>query len=338
MTRLVALVALILGLGLGLGPCAAAHEVRPAYLEIDQVSADTYRVTWKRPTMGDVAVHLVPHLSNGWLETPPADQYAAAGFLIRVWSVHARGMRPLEGQVLSIEGLSDTITDVFVRIRPLRGDRVDAIVRPESPSLTLTLARGAGMGARSFLLLGIEHILTGPDHLLFVLGLILIVRDRLSLLKTASAFTLAHSLTLAAASFGLISLPPELLNTLIALSILFVAPEALRAQAGGTSLTIRYPWCVAFAFGLLHGMGFASGLTSLGLERGPLLIALVLFNCGVEIGQIAFIAFVLALRRGFRLMEVRWPRPLALAPTYAIGGFGAAWVLQYGFAVFAGAP
>jgi hypothetical protein len=257
--------------------------------------------------------------------------------MIRVWKVQAKGPAPLEGQVLSIEGLSDTITDVFVRIRPLHRRRVDAIVRPESPHLTLTLARGMSMGARSFLLLGIEHILTGPDHLLFVLGLILIVRDRFSLLKTASAFTLAHSLTLAAASFGLISLPPELLNALIALSILFVAPEALRAQAGGTSLTIRYPWVVAFAFGLLHGMGFASGLTSLGLERGPLLVALVLFNCGVEIGQIIFIAFVLALRRGFRLMEVRWPRPIALAPTYAIGAFGAAWVFQYGLSVFTSA-
>jgi hypothetical protein len=333
--RILVLLATILGAAATWAPPAAAHEVRPAYLEIDQVSATGYRIIWKRPTMGDVAVHLAPHLSNGWLEGPPADQYAAAGFLIRVWSVQAKGPRPLEGQVLSIEGLRDTITDVFVRIQPLRGDRVDAIVRPQAPSLRLSLARGMGMGPRSFLLLGIQHILTGPDHLLFVLGLILIVRDRVSLLKTASAFTLAHSVTLAAASFGLIALPPELLNTLIALSILFVAPEALRARAGGTSLTIRYPWVVAFAFGLLHGMGFASGLTSLGLERGALLVALVLFNCGVEIGQIAFIALVLALRRGFRLMEIRWPQPIALAPAYAIGAFGASWVFQYGLAVFA---
>jgi hypothetical protein len=281
-----------------------------------------------------MALHLVPHLSSGWLEKPPADQYAAAGFLIRTWTVQTKRPDALEGQTVSIEGLENTITDVFVRIRPAAGERVDTIVRPEEPSFRISLHAGRAMDASAFLVLGIEHILTGPDHLLFVLGLILIVRDRWTLLKTASAFTLAHSLTLAAATLGVISLPAELLNALIALSILFVAPEALRAQQGGTSVTIRYPWVVAFAFGLLHGMGFASGLTSLGLERGTLLLALVLFNVGVEIGQIAFIALVLALVRGFRLMEIRWPRPATLAPSYAIGAFGASWAIRYGAAFF----
>jgi hypothetical protein len=161
------------------------------------------------------------------------------------------------------------------------------------------------------------------------LGLLLIVRDRWMLLKTVSSFTLAHSLTLALATFGLIQLPTPLLNALIALSILFIAPEVVRAQRGGTSLTIRHPWVVAFLFGLLHGMGFASGLTSLGLERGALLAALVLFNIGVEIGQLAFIALVFALKRSFRLMEWRWPAAVAAAPTYAIGILGASWTIQY---------
>jgi hypothetical protein len=154
------------------------------------------------------------------------------------------------------------------------------------------------------------------------------------LLKTVTAFTVAHSLTLAAATFGLITLSTSLLNTLIALSILFIAPEALRARTGGVSLTIRYPWVIAFAFGLLHGMGFASGLTSLGLDRGSLAGALVSFNIGVEIGQLAFIGLILALMRAFRLMEIRWPRPLQLAPTYAIGVAGAGWTFQYGAALF----
>jgi len=132
----------------------------------------------------------------------------------------------------------------------------------------------------------------------------------------------------------LINLPTPLLNALIALSILFVAPEIIRAQNGGTSLTIRYPWIVAFAFGLLHGMGFASGLTSLGLERSALLYALVFFNIGVEIGQLVFIALVLALKRAFGLMEIRWPRPLQMAPTYAIGVLGASWTIQYSAILF----
>jgi hydrogenase/urease accessory protein HupE len=319
---------------LAVGAPAEAHEVRPAYLEIDQTTPTTYSVIWKRPTMGDVAIHLEPHLSNGWLEKPASDQYAAASFLIKTWKIRAAQTRPLDGQTVSIEGLENTITDVFVRVRLRSGQSLDTIVRPENPSMRIAFANGAAMSVSAFLILGIQHILTGPDHLLFVLGLLLLVRDRWMLLKTVSAFTLAHSLTLAAASFGLISLPIPLLNTLIALSILFLAPEVIRARKGGTSLTIRHPWIVAFAFGLLHGMGFASGLTSLGLQGAALAAPLVLFNIGVEIGQVAFIALVLALRRSFRLMAIEWPKPLALTPTYAIGILGAMWTIQYSALVF----
>ena len=319
--------------GLCAGSSARAHEVRPAYLEIDQTAPAAYHVIWKQPVMGEVAIHLAPHLSSGWLEGPPADQYATGGFLIRTWNIQAKPPAKLDGQTVSIEGLQDTITDVFVRIR-VAGQRLDTIVRPEAPSFRIALGGGQVATVSAFLLLGVEHILTGPDHLLFLLGLLLIVRDVRMLVKTVSAFTLAHSLTLAAATLGLIDLPTSLLNALIALSILFVAPEVIRAQRGETSLTIRYPWVVAFGFGLLHGMGFASGLTTLGLEKGALLGALVLFNVGVEIGQLAFIALVLALIRAFRLMEIRWPRPIQLAPTYAIGVFGATWTLQYSAALF----
>jgi hypothetical protein len=331
MRRLLAALAFLFAL---VSQQAFAHEVRPAYLEIDQSAAQTYKVIWKQPTMGDVAIHLVPHLSNGWLENQPSDEYASAGFLIKTWVVQSKARAPLIGQSVTIEGIEETITDVFVRIRLQNGQRLDTMIRPEQPTFKISLADGNAMAMSAFLLLGIEHILTGPDHLLFVLGLLLLVRDRWTLLKTVSAFTLAHSVTLAAATFGLINLPTPLLNALIALSILFVAPEIIRAQNGGTSLTIRYPWIVAFAFGLLHGMGFASGLTSLGLERSALLYALVFFNIGVEIGQLVFIALVLALKRAFGLMEIRWPRPLQMAPTYAIGVLGASWTIQYSAILF----
>ncbi|HZZ33980.1 MAG TPA: HupE/UreJ family protein [Phenylobacterium sp.] len=325
------LLALVLALACGLlgAGAALAHEVRPAYLEIDQTGPSTYTAIWKQPVMGDVAIHLIPHLSNGWLEQPPADQYATGGFLIRQWTVRAQGASPLEGRTVTIEGLQDTITDVFVRIRLKNGEGVDTIVRPEAPQFRIDLKAGAPTAVSAFLLLGIEHILTGPDHLLFVLGLLLIVRDRWTLLKTVTAFTVAHSLTLAAATLGHIQLSTPLLNALIALSILFVAPEAIRAARGGTSLTIRYPWIVAFAFGLLHGMGFANGLSTLGLEKGALVGALALFNVGVEIGQLAFLGVVLALIRSFRLMALTWPRPVAALPAYAIGALGAMWTFQY---------
>jgi hypothetical protein len=328
------LAALLAAFAVSLAASVAAHEVRPAYLEIDQTAPTTYSVTWKRPTMGDVAIHLEPHLSNGWLERPASDQYAAASFLIKTWRITTPRARPLDGQTIGIEGLENTITDVFVRVRLRNGQGLDTIVRPETPRVTIAFANGAAMSVSAFVILGIQHILTGPDHLLFVLGLLLLVRDRWMLLKTVSAFTLAHSLTLAAASFGLISLPLPLLNALIALSILFLAPEVIRARNGGTSLTIRHPWIVAFAFGLLHGMGFASGLTSLGLRGAALAAPLVLFNIGVEIGQLAFIALVLALRRSFRLMAIAWPKPLALTPTYAIGVLGAMWTIRYSALLF----
>jgi hypothetical protein len=322
--------ALTLGFGLLFATVAFAHEVRPAYLEIDQTDAAAYKVIWKQPTMGDVAIHLVPHLSNGWLEQPPADQYAAAGFLVRTWIVKQKKPERLDGRTITIEGLEQTMTDVYLRIRLSHDQHLDTIMRSESPRFQIALADGNSFAMPVFLLLGVEHILTGPDHLLFVLALLLIVRDLWMLLKTVSAFTLAHSITLAAATLGGISLPIPLLNALVALSILFVAPEIIRAQSGGTSLTIRRPWIVAFAFGLLHGMGFASGLTALGLEKSVLLGALVLFNIGVEIGQLAFIAMVLALARSFRLMEIRWPRAVAMTPAYAVGIMGASWTAQYG--------
>lgn len=317
-------------LGLAWAGLAAAHEVRPAYLQIDQTGPASYAITWKQPTMGDVAIHLVPHLSNRWLEADPADQYAADGFLIKQWTVTGQKPGALESQTISVEGLSDTITDVFVRVRLLGGQGVDEILRPQNPQAKLTLAGAAPSGLLSFLVLGIQHILSGPDHLLFVLGLLLIVRDRWMLLKTVTAFTAAHSLTLALATLGHIQLPVPLLNALVALSILFVAPEAIRAARGGTSLTIRHTWVVAFAFGLLHGLGFANGLSTLGLPKAELVPALALFNIGVEIGQLAFLALVFALRRSFRLMALSWPRAVTRLPAYSIGALGAMWTVQYG--------
>jgi hypothetical protein len=331
-TRFALALALVCGL-LAARP-AAAQEVRPAYLEIDQTGPATYTAIWKQPVMGEVGIHLVPHLSNGWLEQPAADQYATAGFLIRQWNFKAAGPSPLEGRTVSIEGLQDTLTDVFVRIRLTDGQGIDTIVRPEAPQVRIDLKAGAPAQVWAFLLLGIEHILSGPDHLAFVLGLLLIVRDRWMLLKTVTAFTAAHSITLAVVTLGHFEPSQALLNALIALSILALAPEVARAARGGTSLTIRHTWMVAFAFGLLHGMGFASGLSTLGLNKGALLAALALFNVGVEIGQLAFLGAVLALIGSFRLMKLTWPRPVAALPAYAIGALGAMWAFQYSAVVF----
>jgi hydrogenase/urease accessory protein HupE len=307
---------------------ASAHEVRPAYLEISQPDATTCRIAWKQPMTGELAIRLVPHLSNGWLERKPADQYASAGFLIRTWEIQPCANEALAGATIAIEGLQQTITDVFVRIRLHNGWREDVILRPESAHFVIPASFHEATTVPAYLLLGIEHILSGVDHLLFVLGLLLLVRDRWMLLKAVTAFTVAHSITLAAALLTGLSLPAALVETLIALSILFLAPEILRARRGGTSLTIRYPWAVAFVFGLFHGMGFAGGLASLGYAKQDLAAALVFFNVGVEVGQLGFIAIVLMLGRAMRSFGLGRPYLTANVPAYIVGTAGAYWTFQ----------
>jgi hypothetical protein len=163
---------------------------------------------------------------------------------------------------------------------------------------------------------------------LFVLGLLLIVRDRWVLVKTITAFTVAHSITLAIATLGYASAPLLPLNAAIALSILFLGPEIVRVWRGETSFTIRHPWVVAFLFGLLHGFGFASGLTAMGLPKAEIPLALLLFNVGVETGQIAFVVLVLLLERAFRTLQIQWPRFALALPGYAVGSLGAFWTIQ----------
>ncbi len=182
--------------------------------------------------------------------------------------------------------------------------------------------------AATYLRLGTDHILTGVDHLLFVLGLLLIVGNRWTLFKTITAFTVAHSITLAVATLGYASAPLPPLNAAIAMSILFLGPEIVRVWRGQTSLTIRYPWVVAFAFGLLHGFGFASGLKATGLPQTDIAWALLLFNVGVEIGQVFFVFLMLAMARSYRTLEIRWPRWALALPGYAVGTLGAFWTIQ----------
>ena len=186
----------------------------------------------------------------------------------------------------------------------------------------------------TYLVQGWRHILFGVDHLLFVLGLLLIVQDRWTLLKTITAFTVAHSITLGIATLGYASVPLPPLNTAVALSILFLGPEIVRTWRGETSLTIRYPWVVAFMFGLLHGFGFASGLSTTGMPGAEIPVALLFFNVGVELGQLFFVLLILGLERSFRTLEIRWPRWAQALPGYTVGGLGAFWTIQRAVMMF----
>ena len=277
-----------------LAPIAFAHEVRPAYLELRQTGPETYDALWKVPGQGDLRLGLYVELPATCTNiTEPRGSMINSAYTER-WTVKCAG--GLSGGAVHIAGLSRTATDVLVRLERLDGSNQITRVTPSSPAFVVEASPGRFEVVATYLKLGVEHILLGADHLLFVLGLLLIVKNRWMLLKTITAFTVAHSITLAIATFGYASAPVLPLNAAIALSILFLGPEIVRSWRGETSFTIRHPWVVAFCFGLLHGFGFASALTNAGLPRADLPLALLNFNVGVEIGQLSFVFLILAAR------------------------------------------
>ena len=303
-----------------------AHEARPGFLELRQIDAASYNLLWKKPAGGEVEIYIAPIVPKECGFVASGQQQLTPGALVMRGVLVCPG--GIDGKTLAIDGLDATLTDVLVRVHHADGRLESHVVKPDAPSVTLGAATSGWRRAAEYLRLGVDHILLGVDHLLFVLGLLLIVRSRWMLVKTISAFTLAHSLTLAIATLGYASAPLPPLNAAIALSILFLGPEIVRAWRGGTSVTIRHTWVVAFAFGLLHGFGFASGLTAMGLPRAEIPLALLLFNVGVEIGQIAFVLLIVALERAFRLLDISWPRAVEALPGYAVGSLGAFWTIQ----------
>jgi hydrogenase/urease accessory protein HupE len=306
---------------------AHAHEVRPAYLEIKETVPGQFSLLWRTPVLAGMRLPVALKLPDDVRNLKePVVQELADSLVERRWiEADPKG---LAGKHIEFPGLQLTITDVLVRYAMLDGREGTAIVGPAQPWLEIGAAQSWLGVAGNYIVHGIEHILFGADHLLFVLGLLLIVKDRWMLLKTITAFTVAHSVTLGVATLGYANVPDLPLNAAIALSILFLGPEIVRSWRGQTSFTIRNPWVVAFAFGLLHGFGFASALTSAGLPRPDLPLALLSFNVGVEIGQLSIVSLVLLLERSFDILEIRWPRWVQALPGYTVGSLGACWTIQ----------
>jgi hydrogenase/urease accessory protein HupE len=315
---------------------ASAHETRPAYLEIQETTPGHFSVLWRTPLMAGMRLPVVLKLPDNVRDLrEPSVQELSDSLVERRW-VDA-GPDGLSGRRIEFSGLQMTITDVLVRLEMLDGRKWTTIVHPSQPWIEIVASQTwAGVSA-TYIVQGIRHILFGADHMLFVLGLLLIVKDRWMLFKTVTAFTVAHSITLAIATLGYAEVPVLPLNAAIALSILFLGPEIVRSWRGETSFTIQHPWVVAFAFGLLHGFGFASALTSAGLPRQELPLALVSFNVGVELGQVGLIVLIVALERSFRILEVRWPRLAQMVPGYTVGSLGAFWTVQRIALLFGGA-
>jgi hypothetical protein len=322
---------LFLLLGMGLSLPATADEFRPAYLQLRQIDATTYEVLWKLPALDEsTTLKLRPQFPSGTQAIAPLRSSFAAGTAVQRWRVQVDG--GLAGKAIEFPNLTASRIDVLVRVERSDGTAQVGRVLPLTPRFVVTASPSAFEVAQTYTVLGIEHILTGFDHLLFVLALLILVQGARRLIATITAFTLAHSLTLFAATLGWLNVPGRPVEAVIALSIVFVAGEIVHARQGRPGLTQRRPWIVAFSFGLLHGLGFAGALAEVGLPPLSIPMALLFFNVGVEIGQLIFIAVVLgviAVARGIgHRLKVDAPSWWWRVPPYAIGGVASFWVVQ----------
>ncbi len=346
---------------------AMAHEIRPALLDLRERAPGEFDVLWKvpipggAPLAGEIPSHpqsttpaapdelltlpcgcsfpraqaaggapsihpqLPAHAQTTFSSQVPTDEQLPGARLKR-WSISTGG-QGLVGYDIAVHGLPATMLDVLVRITFADGRTVTQLLRPTTPSFTVPGPEAAGAPVATYGLLGVEHILLGIDHLLFVLCLLLLVRGVGTLVKTITAFTVAHSITLGLATLGYVHIPIAPVEAVIALSILFLACEVVRLQAGSPSLTARQPWLVAFTFGLLHGFGFAGALSEVGLPADDIPLALLLFNLGIEAGQLLFVAAVLLVMAGWQRFIGSSPMWLRMAPVYLIGSTAAYWFI-----------
>jgi hydrogenase/urease accessory protein HupE len=304
-----------------------AHESRPAYLEITEVQQAIYDITWRRPARGDRVLAMQPVFPEHCAIQGKVANYLSSGAHTSRWSLECKD-RGLADQTIAIDGLAQTITDVLVRIQLLDGTTLTQILKPNATAFVVEGSPDSWKVMADYFVLGVEHILGGIDHLLFVLCLLLIVKGNWLLVKTITAFTVAHSITLAMATLGFVKVPQAPIEAMIALSILFLAVELVKQQEGESDIAIRAPWIVAFIFGLLHGFGFAGALAEVGLPQADIPLALLMFNVGVEAGQLIFIAAVImiieAWKRTTRL-ELAW---LPKVTVYAIGSIASFWVIE----------
>ena len=312
---------------IGLAGLAQAHELQPSSMELRQLTSERFEVIWRAPVYYRKPHPATLQLPDTWLPVgdPSVRQLPDAALHRHIVDVPGGA---IDGAVIQFVGLESTITDVFARFVWLDGSESTAIARPSQPWIEVIAQRSAWQVAWDYTVLGVDHILSGFDHLAFVLALLLIVRGASRLLITVTSFTLAHSITLGAATLGVLWVPGAPVEAVIALSILFLASELVKVNRGESSLTARYPWLVAFTFGLLHGFGFAGALGEIGLPQNEIALALLMFNVGVELGQLLFIAVILSVVWSLNKVWRERPRWLQQVPAYAIGSFAAFWLIE----------
>lgn len=302
---------------------AHAHEVRPAYFEIIEQQDGVYALTWKQPSLAEARIAIDPQLPATCAPLGERTMEVADGAYVARWQVRCPG--GLEGQTIRIAGLERTLTSTFVRTQLADGRTIAGVVQASEPSFQFAAARPM---VPAYFALGIEHILSGIDHVFFVLGLILLVPQLGRLIGALTAFTVAHSITLGSAALGFAGLPQSSVEVVIALSILVVGYEVVRAARGRTGLTSAAPWAVAFGFGLLHGFGFAGALAQIGLPQNAKLGALVLFNLGVETGQLMIVVVAVPIVRWVATRTVTLRRRIQVGAGYSLGAAAAFWMIQ----------
>ncbi len=325
LARALAGVVLLTGLLLGVG--ARADEIRPALLDIKEQQTGLFAVTWKVPTRGDRVLSLTPRLPETLELVGSLSTQDVPGARIERATYKNIG-DSLTGQVIAIDGLAIVQTDVLLLVQLKDGRQHSAILRPASPEFTIPQEASRLKIAADYWRMGTIHILEGADHLLFVLALLLIVDGLGPLLKAVTAFTVAHSITLALATLGVIHLPPAPTEAIIALSILFLAAEIVHKHNGQIGVTERWPWLIAFSFGLFHGLGFAGALSEIGVPQAEVPLALLMFNVGVETGQLLFIAVALILLALLKRLPLTMPEGAWRVAPYTIGGLAAFWTIQ----------
>jgi hydrogenase/urease accessory protein HupE len=306
---------------------AAGHEIRPAYLQISEMDGGRFDVLWKVPQRGEMVLGLHvewPEICNS-IALTSRKSFGDAVVERRIIDCQSVG---LKGQRIGIDGLASTITDALVHVTFSDGTAWTQRLTPREPSVIIPPAQtGAGVSSVYFEL-GVEHILTGVDHLLFVLALLIMTKGLSSLVRAVTAFTVAHSITLGLAALGFVHVPQAPIEAVIALSIVFVAAEIVRGGQGHEGIAARAPWIIAFTFGLLHGFGFAGALSGIGLPERHIPLALLFFNLGVEAGQLLFIGTVLAAMALSEACKIRLPQWVSRVPPYAIGSVAMFWVFQ----------
>lgn len=306
---------------------ADADEIRPALLDIREQSTGLFEVTWKVPMRGDRTLAITAHLPKTLerLGTPTVQTRPGARI---ERATYKNNEANLTGQTVFIDGLAALQTDVLLLIQLQDGTQHSAILRPGSPEFTIPLEASKLQIAADYWRMGATHILEGVDHLLFVLALILIVNGMRSLLWAVTAFTVAHSITLALATLDVVKMPSAPTEAIISLSIVFLAAEIIHKQNGIIGITERYPWVIAFLFGLFHGLGFAGALSEIGVPQHEVPLALLMFNVGVECGQILFIFIVVGLIKILHKLPITIPQGAWRLMPYSIGSLAAFWTIE----------